>query len=198
MLILRKLIVRCGYEWLDYLENQKVSLWKRLLVYIIEKIAYKAVDKIILTSNKDKEFIIDRFKIIPEKINIFPNYIDTELFKPMILKKEEKRICFVGRLEKQKNLFNLIKAISSLSVKLIIFGEGSLKKSLEDYSKKQKANVKFMDNIPNQKLPEELNKSNLFILPYFYEGCPKVLLEAMSCGLPYIGTNVIGIKDNYK
>ncbi|GAF93140.1 unnamed protein product, partial [marine sediment metagenome] len=51
---------------------------------------------------------------------------------------------------------------------------------------------------PNQKLPEELNKSNLFILPSLYEGCPKVLLEAMSCGLPCIGTNVAGIKEIIK
>ncbi len=116
----------------------------------------------------------------------------------MIVKKEENRICIVCRLEEQKNLFNLIKAISSLLVKLVIIGEGSLRKSLEDYSKKQKANVKFMGNIPNQKLPEELNKSELFILPSYYEGCPKVLLEAMSCGVPCIGTDVEGIREIIK
>jgi len=194
----KKLVVRCGYEWLNFLENQKSNVWKKIIVHIIEKIVYRASDKIILTSENDKKFIESKFNITSSKIKIIPNYIDTELFKPMIVKKEENRIYIICRLEEQKNLFNLIKAISSLSVKLVIFGEGSLKESLKEYGKKQKANVEFKGNIPNQRLPEELNKSELFILPSFYEGCPKVLLEAMSCGLPCIGTNVEGIKEIVK
>lgn len=39
----------------------------------------------------------------------------------MPLRKEEDRIWFVGRLEEEKNLFNLIKAISALSAELIFF-----------------------------------------------------------------------------
>ena len=194
----KKLIVRCGYEWLNFLENQKSNIWKKIIVHIIEKIVYRASDKIILTSENDKKYVESKFNITSSKIKIIPNYIDTELFKPMIVKKEEDRICFIGRLEKQKNIFNLIKAISSLSVKLVIFGEGSLKESLKDYSKKQKVNVEFKGNIPNQKLPEEINKSNLFILPSFYEGCPKVLLEAMACGLPCIGTDIESIREIIK
>jgi len=194
----KKLIVRCGYEWLTNLEYRKSPFLKKTIAYFIEKIIYKASDKIILTSKKDKKYIESKFNIPSSKIKVIPNYIDTELFKPVSLKKEVERICFVGRLEEEKNLFNLIKAISSLPVKLIIFGSGSLKKDLENYSKRQKANVKFMGNIPNQKLPKELNRSNLFILPSLYEGCPKVLLEAMSCGLPCIGTNVAGIKEIIK
>lgn len=191
----KKLIVRCGYEWLNFLENQKSLVWRRIVVYIIEKIVYRAADKIILTSEEDKKYVELKFNIPSSKVKIIPNYIDTELFKPIPLKKEEGRICFVGRLEKQKNLFNLIGALSGLLVKLVIFGGGSLKRDLENCAREQKANVEFKGNIPNQKLPEELNKSELFILPSLYEGCPKVLLEAMSCGLPCIGTNVAGIRE---
>lgn len=194
----KKLIVRCGYEWLGFLENGKSEKWKRIIVHILEKVIYQASDKIILTSENDKKFVESKFDITSSKMQIVHNYIDTKLFKPMIVKKEENRICIVCRLEEQKNLFNLIKAISSSSVRLVIIGEGSLKESLEDCSKKQKVNVEFKGNITNQKLPEELNKSELFILPSFYEGCPKVLLEAMSCGVPCIGTDVKGIREIIK
>jgi len=164
----KNLIVRCGYEWLSILENQGSTYLKRKVVYLIEKIAYKTADMIFLTSQKDKEYIELKFKIPSSKVKIVPNYIDTELFKPLSIEnKENNRICFIGRLEKEKNLFNLIKAISSLSIRLTVFGNGSLKEDLKDYSKKQKAKVEFKGNIPNQKLPEELNKSELFIFIYF-------------------------------
>jgi glycosyltransferase involved in cell wall biosynthesis len=35
----------------------------------------------------------------------------------------------------------------------------------------------------------------MFILPSHYEGHPKTLLEAMSCGLPVVGTDVPGIRE---
>ena len=191
----KKLVVRCGYEWLSFLENQKKPLWKRIVAKFIEKIAYKNADKIILTSEKDKKFVVKKFKIKPEKIEVIPNYIDTDLFKPLNLPKEKNSLIFVGRLEEQKNLFNLIEAITTLPVKLVIVGRGSLKEKLKSFAKEKNAKVEFKENVPNEKLPEELNKSEIFILPSFYEGCPKALLEAMSCGLPCIGTNVEGIKD---
>jgi len=191
----KKLVVRCGYEWLSFLENQKKPLWKRIIAKFIEKIAYKNADKIILTSEKDKKFVVKKFKIKPEKIEVIPNYIDTDLFKPLNLPKEKNSLIFVGRLEEQKNLFNLIEAITTLPVKLVIVGRGSLKEKLKSFAKEKNAKVEFKENVPNEKLPEELNKSEIFILPSFYEGCPKALLEAMSCGLPCIGTNVEGIKD---
>ena len=194
----KKLVVRCGYEWLSFLEKQRKSWWKRIAAKFIEKIAYKNADKIILTSEKDKKFVIEKFKIAPEKIEVIPNYIDTDLFKPLNFPKEKNRVISVGRLEEQKNLFNLIEAAGTLSVKLVIIGTGSLKEKLKNFAKERNAKVEFKENIPNEKLPEELNRSEIFILPSWYEGCPKALLEAMACGLPCIGTNVEGIRDIIK
>jgi glycosyltransferase involved in cell wall biosynthesis len=70
-----------------------------------------------------------------------------------------------------------------------------VRKKIEATTSEKGVSVEFKKNVLNEKLPEELNKSEIFILPSFYEGCPKTLLEAMSCGLPCIGTNVEGIKE---
>jgi len=194
----KKLVVRCGYEWLKFSEKRNKPLWKIKLIYLTEKIAYKSADEIILTSKEDKEFVEKRFKIPSSKIEVIPNYIDVDLFKPLDIPKEKNRIIFIGRLEEQKNLFNLIEAITNLPAKLVLVGSGSLKEKLKKFSKEKKANVEFKKNIANEKLPEELNKSEIFILPSLYEGCPKTLLEAMACGLSCIGTNVEGIKEILK
>ena len=191
----KKLVVRCGYEWLEFLEKQKVSHWGKKAIYFIEKIAYKNADKIVLTSEKDKKFVLKKFKIYPPKIEIIPNYIAVNLFKPLNNSKEKNRIIFVGRLEEEKNLFNLIEGIANLPVKLVVIGSGPLREKLEKFSKEKNANVEFKRNIDNEKLPEELNKSGIFILTSFYEGCPKTLLEAMACGLPCIGANIEGIRE---
>ncbi len=193
----KKLIVRCGYEWLSFTKNQKKALWKKIFIYFIEKFSYNFADRIFITSNKDKKFIIKELNINPEKIEVIPNYINIRLFRPLDVEKEDK-IIFIGRLKEEKNLFNLISAIEGLSIELVLIGSGSLREKLENFTKNKKVSVKFKGNIDNQKLPEELNKSKIFILPSLYEGCPKALLEAMSCEMPCIGTNVEGIKEIIK
>lgn len=190
----KKLVIRQGYQWSIFAQKEKNKKWKLLLIQLAERLAYKNADAIIVTSKEDKKYIQEKYNISSQKINYIPNYIDTDLFKPLNIPKEN-RICFVGRLEKQKNLFNLIKAVSNLGAKLIIFGNGSLEDKLRSLAP---SNVEFKGNIPNRSLALELNKCRLFILPSFYEGCPKVLLEAMACGLPVIGADVYGIKEIIK
>ena len=58
--------------------------------------------------------------------------------------------------------------------------------------------MNLLGNIPNHKLPEILNQHELFILPSLWESMPKTLLEAMSCGLPVIGTATDGTREVIK
>ncbi len=190
-----KLILRCGYEWLRYLEASRSSYWKRKIAYLIEKIAYKNADKISVTSVEASDFIKKRFMVSDARINIIGNYVDTDKFSPMPIDKDAKRVIFVGRLEKIKNLFNVIEALSGLSLHLVLIGEGNLREKLESHARLHKVEVEFLGNISQDSLPKELNKSSLFILASFSEGNPKVLLEAMSTGLPCIGADVSGIQN---
>jgi glycosyltransferase involved in cell wall biosynthesis len=190
----KKLVVRQGYQWSIFARNKKVAKWKLFFIDLIEMIAYKSADAIMVSSKTDIDYIIKKYKINPKKIYYIPNYIDTELFKPMKIEKEN-RICCVAKLEKQKNLENLMAAAKGLDVKLLIIGNGSLNNQLR---KNIPDNVEIIERIPNEKLPKEINKGELFILASLYEGCPKALLEAMSCGAPVVATNVSGIKEIIK
>ncbi len=191
-----KLIIRCGLEWLRFSEFKKRNWIMLRVISLIEKIAYNLADLVILPTEEDKKFVVSTFNISKEKIKILPNHIDTDFFKPLSTSKEKNSIIAVARLEKQKNIVSLIQAVSYMdTVKLIILGDGSQRKELENFAKEKGANVEFKGNIPQERLPKELNKSELFVLPSLYEGSPKALLEAMAMGLPCIGTNVAGIKD---
>ncbi len=77
-------------------------------------------------------------------------------------------------------------------------GSGRLRKQLLECSEENNLNVNFLGQFSNISLPTIINRYQIFILPSIYEGNPKTLLEAMSCGLAVIGTDVEGIKDIIK
>lgn len=193
-----KLIVRCGYEWLQFIEQGNGSFIKRMVAWCAERFAYKNADTIIVTSMDAKIFINQRFAVPKERIMVIPNFVDTDFFAPNNMAKNEKQIIFVGRLENQKNLFALFEALIGLDVQLLVVGSGSYKESLQAFAKEHELSVVFRGNVPQKEIVDELNKSSVFVLPSFYEGHPKTLLEAMACALPCVGADVSGIRDSIK
>ncbi|NQV88699.1 MAG: glycosyltransferase family 4 protein [Parcubacteria group bacterium] len=188
----KKLIVRCGYEWLNSSIRAGSIWWKLLIIKLIEKVVYRNANHIILSAHNIKDFVLERFSVPEKLITVIPNYIDTVLFSPKQSTKHQKTIYFVGRLSAEKNLFNLITALSGLDFNLVVFGSGILDSDLKLHAESENVRVEFRGNISNDLLPEELNKAEIFILPSLFEGNPKALLEAMACGLPVIATNVVG------
>ncbi len=204
------LIVRGGYEWLrNYREIPQrkglINYLKFLLnysyIFINELLAYRFANIIMITSQSTIDFIVKTFKLKwkKKKILLFPNFVDVDLFRPKNLEKKDKSILFVGRLVKEKNLLNLLKALKNLNdFTLDIIGTGPQAGFLRKQAGLLAVNVKFLGVFRNDKLPDIYNKYETVILPSFFEGNPKVLLEAMSCGATCIGTNVRGIKEIIK
>lgn len=137
--------------------------------------------------------------------NYFENIIFTHsvvIANPIVVKcfasdKHEHRIVSVGRLKKQKNQKMLIDVFSYIHKKypeysLYIYGEGELRKELEEQ-------IKFLGLNDVVKLPgnsncihEEIQNAEMFVLTSDYEGLSNALLEAMMMGLPCISTNCSG------
>lgn len=192
-LMRKPLIVRAGYQWYSFARRQNASQLKLTVISLIERLAYTSAHAIIHTTQEDADFVAKRYHVDASKLHVIPNWVDTDLFKPMDVEKRPGTVCFVGRLEKQKNLRALVGAMKGVNATLVIYGEGSQRESLIARARELGVVVEFRGHIANEDLPRALNACKLFILPSLYEGNPKVLLEAMACGLPVIGTNVVGI-----
>ena len=198
MIYRKPLLLRTGYTWSI---NKKKDIKNRFslfygLIILVERIAYKFCDMAEVSSQFQKKYLISKYKINKDKIFILPNYIDLKEFKiRRKINKRKKEIIFVGRLEQEKNLFELIRAVSLLEIRLNIFGSGSLKTDLMKLAGQLHSDVIFCGSVPNKKLPAIYNKYKYFILPSFYEGNPKTLLEAMACGCICLGTDVAGINE---
>jgi len=197
----KKLIVRCGY--LHSFFMKKISQDEKVIEDAVqtEKRAFRSADAGIVTSQWQKDLVIEQYKIDPEKIKVIPNYVVTDVFRPDSKTQKKYDLIFVGRGDEQKNVDNLLRAIQYLKIKnksksLLMVGQCSRNSESKKLVEKNGLNVTFKNNVPNIDLPPLLNQSKVFILPSFFEGHPKVLLEAMSCGLPCIGTRVRGIEED--
>jgi glycosyltransferase involved in cell wall biosynthesis len=105
-------------------------------------------------------------------------------------------ILYAGRLEKQKKIDILIRAISLLNKKqhinLVICGDGNQKKTLETLIKDLGLETKILMTGPVS--PEHvwylMKGAKAFVLLSEYEGFPNVLLEAIVCQCPLIVSNI--------
>ena len=103
------------------------------------------------------------------------------------------RILNVGRLNLQKNQHLLLDSIARLSAerdaRLIILGEGPLRRSLEERA--NQLGIEDRVAMPGYRLdPAAFYRSaDLLVSSSDYEGYPLVLIEAMHCGLSVVSTD---------
>lgn len=191
------LILRYGYPFATFMERSFGEDSRQVRsARDLEGRACAAASRVVVTSPAMQQAAIADYGLAPGKVDVVPNYVDTDLFRPTgDFRPMARRLCFVGRLDHQKNLFSLFEAIEGLDVELTVAGDGSLKEELSAFAEDKGLRVRWLGRIPHEELPAVMNDSDIFILPSHYEGHPKALLEAMSCGLPVIGTDVAGTSE---
>ncbi|KKQ08291.1 MAG: Glycosyl transferase, group 1 [Candidatus Daviesbacteria bacterium GW2011_GWB1_36_5] len=188
-------VVNYGYDY-ESIAKIEGSLIKSFFYKIVNLIVLKTANTVIVTN---PAFIKKIKEIGAKSVVLIPNSVDTALFIPKkkITTSKIKEIVFIGRLEPQKNIVKLLKALVKIKYpyRLKIIGRGSQKKYLQKYAQNYKLNVTFTDSVAHDKLPAVLQSADLYVLPSLLEGHPKSLLEAMSTGVPCLGTDVEGIND---
>ncbi len=165
--------------------------------------------KIIAVSDYVREFTLKYFPLIPSrKITVIHNSIDVarlQTHKPeesrrsLGIAPDEFVIGFIGRLEEQKGVPFLLDAIKKLNssfvhLKIIIAGDGTLRKSLEEH-----ARAASLDNIVflgyQRDTPQLYAAFDVFVLPSLFEGLPVSAIEAMAAGCPVVATRVGGVAE---
>jgi glycosyltransferase involved in cell wall biosynthesis len=75
---------------------------------------------------------------------------------------------------------------------LRLAGGGPERERLAAQARALGAKVEFLEVVEQAKLPAVYASSDVFVLASFTEGHPKVLLEAMACGLPCVASDCAG------
>lgn len=206
-IILRKRFIYTVHAWSFHSKlNPIVNFFRKL----IEKIICYYASKVILVSKSDVQagiFVKERKKIF------IPNIIDSKRFTPsrnmdfrksLGFNENDFVIGFIGRFTEQKNPFfalELIKKLNSLNhesnknFRMLMVGDGELGSSILEKIEKNNLDD-FVRVIPFTPEPEKIyNSIDCVIIPSFWEGQPYVLLEAMSCGVPVIVSNIPNFKE---
>ncbi|MCS6836549.1 MAG: glycosyltransferase family 4 protein [Anaerolineae bacterium] len=131
------------------------------------------------------------------RVAVIPNYVETERFRPRLSDDPAPRydLAFVGRISREKNLPALLTAVRALGLRLLVVGDGPLRAPLQAEWGDVGGLVTWQGRVPHAELPALLRSVRAFVQPSFHEGHPKALLEAMACGLPVVGTDVVGVRE---
>ncbi|MEZ9356500.1 glycosyltransferase family 4 protein [Vibrio breoganii] len=128
------------------------------------------------------------------------NSQETRMFTSINTRNTLDTVVFVGRLEGEKGHLNFLNAVvqSNLlrELKYVFIGDGSKKSQLEQFAQENGIYARFFGSITDrEKMFSLVSTADLYCIPSLTEGMPRSLLEAMSLGLPCIGSNVGGIPE---
>jgi glycosyltransferase involved in cell wall biosynthesis len=156
----------------------------------MEKISGRQAKRIVAVSEHVKNELISLYRIKAEKIMVINNFVDESMFFPDLSIKHDKIIIlFSGRLETGKGLV-VLKLLSDYletidNYSLFIACNNDLNVSLFSNNKK----TKLFIGLQADQMCSFYNSGDILFFPTRYEGFSMVTLEALSCGIPVIGTN---------
>ena len=129
-----------------------------------------------------------------EKVYIINNFVEipTTFSEP---NNETANVSFLGRIGERKGTFDLLNAIellnknTNIQFRVNIAGDGEIEKCKKYIKDKELYNVKYLGWINEEERNRLLQKTDILILPSYYESFGMVLIEAMSYKIPVIGGN---------
>ncbi|MBW4674160.1 MAG: glycosyltransferase family 4 protein [Desmonostoc geniculatum HA4340-LM1] len=179
-------------------KGAKLISGTQLLAYQLYAPFLVNYDRVIVFSQIQRE-LLARMGVREENIAIIPNGVDPIKYSPGASKlkaefQAERLFVYQGRIAPEKNVEALLRAWKQSQMeansKLLIVGDGPLKSSLEPfYGWEYGINWLGFVADENRRI-EILRGADVFILPSLVEGLSLSLLEAMSCGVACLATDV--------
>lgn len=159
-----------------------------------------------VAGNAEAKALLER-KGFRNPITVLPQLgVDPSAFQPVgrNLELQGVLVGYVGRLVPQKGLFVLLEAIARLSVdvRLMVVGNGPLKQAILEKARALgvEGRLELHDGVAHHEVPRYLQKMSVLVLPSvttpaWKEQFGHVLIEAMACGVPVIGSDSGAIPD---
>jgi glycosyltransferase involved in cell wall biosynthesis len=186
-------IISRNINTLSQKKKSEKSIWHKFIVFPVIRLLYKYVDHVIAQSEGMEEDLIDHFGFHPKNITVINNPISTKFINEN--KKTDtnynNQILFVGKLYPQKGVHFLLKAfkiclVRNKNLKLLILGDGPLKRELEDLASELNIKNSVTFKPFTKDIITHYKESKMTVLSSLYEGFPNVLVESIAVGTPVV------------
>ena len=179
-----------------------------------EKIVMTSSNLVTTSSVFETMLITDSYKVDENKILKITPGVDREIFSPDLSIKKENIFLSIGRIQEQKRQLQTLEFLNNFKktendFKCIFIGGPSgkhgneylkeLKETVENFN--LDTHVEFMNNLPQTKIVDLLNKAKLLIHTSQFETFGLVAIEANAMGVPVLTDNngsLIEIIENNK
>ncbi len=164
---------------------------------LFEKIAMRNSRRILPVSREAQAALVRYYKVKEEKTFVINNCVDTDRFYPVNKEEGGSRpvILFCGRLEEAKGLGVLLQLAEYIQKR----AEAEISIATPDSKNKElfsgMKNVQIHVGLNMDEMNQFYNSGHVLFMPSKFEGFEMVTLEALSSGIPVVGSRVGAIKE---
>ncbi len=177
------------------------------LVYEIEKWGMDSADRVIAVSLFTKNLIIEKYDILPEKIEVVYNAVGSpddvySVIRPLI-SRHKSLVLFVGRITLQKGPDYFVEAAAKVlaydkDVLFVMAGDGDM---YHQMIRKAAAmgisdNFLFAGFVRGDELTALYRSADLYVMPSVSEPFGLTAIESLQCGTPILISRQTGVGES--
>jgi glycosyltransferase involved in cell wall biosynthesis len=198
-----------GLGWLYISNNPIVRFGRPLITWFLAHLLNFQNSRVIV-QNPDDEELLAKAGVLPSRIRMVQGVgVDTDKFLPASELKGPVCVVLAARLLWDKGVGEFVDAARDLkqkvsNVRFVLVGNPDLdnpasisEETIRDWEKEN--TVEWWGH--QKEMVSVFHSAHIVCLPSYREGLPKVLIEAASCGLPIVSTDVPGcreiVRDDY-
>lgn len=161
------------------------------------KSIFRNVDEVVVAG----KYVQSAFLKLNIKTTIIPHVLEIDKWPNRIRKNIQYNFLWVRHFTSEYNPIMLLQVFKQLKEKyrqldLKIVGTGPLQEKMENYILENSLNdIELLGRVSDSELKTLFNLSDLFINTTNVDNQPVSVIEAMTCGVPVVSTNVGGIPD---
>lgn len=174
----------------------------------LERSVYRRADAFVTLSDAFKQVLVDDFGVAPERVHVLGAGVELDRFSPGDRGGARNALGIAGstwtavavrRLDPRMGLDVLLRAWADVDIDdrvLLIAGDGPSGPSLRALADELGLGdrVRFLGRVSEERLPDLYRAADVAVVPSVaLEGFGLVVLEALGCGVPVVGTAVGGL-----
>ena len=194
--------------WPESLEAVGVSGQGSKMIRVLGAIArflYRHSEHIVVVTNAFKDHLVHEYSVLPEKISVVENGVETDLFTPdcdatairgEFGLEQSFVVSYIGTFGNAHGLAVLLDAAERMrenrAVRFLLVGEGAEKENIVASARARGLrNIEVRDQYPRERVPELICASDVCLVtlkdsPVFQTVVPTKMLEFMACAKPVV------------